>query len=56
MNELFFMLMELIIINHLTLGNESISQKVYLKFGRGMAKYLKNPFQYQRICNIKIWT
>jgi len=29
---------ELIIINHLTLGNESISQKVYLKFGRGMAK------------------
>ena len=38
MNKLFFMLMELIIFNHLTLGNEPVSQKVYLKFSRGMAK------------------
>jgi hypothetical protein len=38
MNKSFFMLIELIILNHLTLGNESVNQKVYLKFGRGMAK------------------
>jgi len=41
--------MELIILNHLTLGNESVSQKVYLKFAEEWQKFLKNPFQYQRI-------
>jgi len=30
--------MELIVFNHLAWGNESVSQKVYLKFGRGMTK------------------
>jgi len=39
MNKLYFMLIELIIFNHLTLWNESVNQKVYLKFGRGMAKF-----------------
>ena len=38
MKNLFFMLIELIVLSHLTLGNESVSQKVYLKFGRGIAK------------------
>jgi hypothetical protein len=38
MNKLFFMLIELILLNHLTLGNQSVSQKVYIKFGRGIAK------------------
>ena len=39
MNKLFFMLIELIVLSHLTLGNESVSQKVYLKFGRGIPKF-----------------
>jgi hypothetical protein len=39
MNKLFFMLIELIVLSHLILGNQSVSQKVYLKFGRGIAKF-----------------
>ena len=38
-NKSFFMLIELIILSHLTLGNQSVSQKVCLKFGRGIAKF-----------------
>jgi hypothetical protein len=36
MNQLFFILTELIVPSHLTLKNESVSQKVYLK---GIAKF-----------------
>ena len=38
MNKLFFILMKSIILTHSTLGNQSVSRKVYLKFGRGIAK------------------
>ena len=38
-NKSFFILIELIVLSHLTLGNQSVSQKVYLKFGRGIAKF-----------------
>ena len=38
-NKSFFMLIELIVLSHLTFGNQSVSQKVYLKFGRGIAKF-----------------
>jgi hypothetical protein len=41
MNKLFFMLTELIVLSHLTLENQSVSQKVYLEFGRGIAKISK---------------
>jgi hypothetical protein len=33
-NILFFMLIELIVLSPLTLRNEPVSLKVYLKFGR----------------------
>ena len=39
MNKLFFMLIELIVLSYLTWGNESVSQKVYLMFGRGIANF-----------------
>jgi hypothetical protein len=39
MNKLFFMLMELIVLSHLILENQSVSQKVYLKFGRENPKF-----------------
>ena len=39
MNKLFFMLMELFFLSHLILENQSVSQKVYLKFGRGIPKF-----------------
>ena len=39
MNKLFFMLTELIVLSNLTLKNESVSQKVYLDFGRGIPKF-----------------
>jgi hypothetical protein len=39
MNKLFFIAIELIFLSHLTLGNQSVSQKVYLKFGRGIARF-----------------
>ena len=39
MNKLFFMLIELIVLSHLTMKNESVSQKVYLEFGRGIANF-----------------
>ena len=38
-NKLLFMLIELIVLSHLTLGNQLVSQKVYLKFGRGIPKF-----------------
>jgi hypothetical protein len=43
MNKLFLMLIELNFLSHLTLGNESVNQKVYLNFGRGIAKISENP-------------
>ena len=39
MNKLFFILIESIFLSYLPLGNQSVSQKVYLKFGRGFAKF-----------------
>jgi hypothetical protein len=38
-NKLFFMLIELIVLSNLNLGNQSVSQKVCLRFGRGFAKF-----------------
>ena len=38
MNKLFFILTELIVLSHWTLKIESVNQKVYLEFGRGIAK------------------
>jgi len=39
MNKLFFIAVELNFLGHLTLGNQSVSQEVYLKFGRGIARF-----------------
>jgi hypothetical protein len=41
MKKLFFIAIELIVLSHLTLGNHSVSQKVYLKFGRGIEGFSK---------------
>ena len=38
MNKLFFILIKLIFLNHLPLRNQSVSQKVYLKFGKRIVK------------------
>lgn len=44
--KLFFILIKLIVLSHLTLGNESVGQKVYLK---ELQKFLKNPLQCQKV-------
>ena len=48
MNKLFFMLIELIVLSHLTMKNESVSQKVYLEFGRGIAKFSEKSLTVPR--------
>ena len=48
MNKLFLILIELIFFSHLPLGNQSVSQKVYLTFGRGIAKISEKSLTVQK--------
>jgi hypothetical protein len=48
MNKLFFILIELIFLSHLPLGNQSVNQKVYLTFGRGIAKISEKSLTVQK--------